>query len=141
MARMQIIGDPMKDLLEDLDAKGGDLKAAVNEMLEETQKYIQSEVVSAAAPYAAKGLKGYAQGEMYKTIVKDGSVHWETPTVASVNGGFNLSDTGGYHSIFIMYGTPRITKDTRVFNAIKGARVRKQIEQLQKDILEKYLKL
>lgn len=141
MAKMQIIGDPMKDLLEDLDRVGGDLKGAVNEMLEETQKYIQSEVTSAAAPYAAKGLKGYAQGNMYKTIVKDGAVRWETPTVAEVNAGFNLSEKGGYHSIFIMYGTPRIAKNQKVWNAIKGARVRKEIERIQKEILDKYMKL
>lgn len=150
MAKMQIIGDPIADMLEDMDRIGIDIKPAVNEALEETQKLIADNLKTDAQIYNKKGggLKGYAQGNMYKTIVDDNKVNWTTPTDAWINSGFWLDEKGGFHSIFIMYGTPRhgknnsgITKDTKVYNAIKGARTRTRIEGIQREVMKKYLKL
>ena len=140
MAKMSIIFDGFKDLAAEIDRSGGDLHEAVNEALVETQKLVQSNVTSAAAPYAAKGRKGYATGEMYSSIMGDGVVTW-SGAVATVDAGFSLKRKGGYHSIFIMYGTPRIAKDTAVFNAIKGSATKKQIAKLQEEVMSKYLHL
>ena len=60
--------------------------------------------------------------------------------VAEVNVGFNLRQPGGFHSIFIMYGTPRIAKDTRVYNAIRGAKTKKSVEDVQMKVMAKHLK-
>lgn len=139
MAKMSIIFDGFKDLAAEIDRSGGDLQGAVNEALIETQKQIQSNVSSAAAPYAAKGRKGYATGKMYAAIVNDGAVSWHG-SIAEVNVGFGLRN-GGWHSIFVMYGTPRMAKDTAVYNAIKGAATKKQIAKLQEEVMSKYLHL
>ena len=136
--KMKIIFDGFEDLAYAIDKAGGDLKSAVDEALVETQKLIQQNVASAAAPYAAKGRKGYATGRMYSTIIGDGAVSWEG-SVATVNAGFGISDSGGWHSIFIMYGTPRMAKDTAVYNAIKGAKTKKEIEKIQQEIMQKYV--
>lgn len=140
MAKMSIIFDGFADLAEQIDRSGGDLHKAVDEALTETQKLIQENLVTAAAPYASKGLKGYARGEMYKRILQDARIHWKGE-VAEVDVGFNLSEKGGWHSIFVMYGTPRMAKDTKVYNAIKGAKTKKDIEKIQEEILQKYVKL
>lgn len=142
MATMKIIGDPIADLLEDMDRLGIDIKPAVNEALEQTQKLISDNLKSEAKVYAKKdgGLKGYAQGNMYRAIETDNTVKW-SGTVAEVNAGFNLKEKGGFHSIFIMYGTPRILKDTKVYNAIKGARTQTRIKKLQESVMKKYMQL
>lgn len=140
MAKMQIIFDGFDQLAADIDRMGGDLHAAVDEALTATQQLIQDNLTSAAAPYAAKGRKGYAKGNMYKTILKDKRITWKGE-VAEVDVGFDLMAKGGWHSIFMMYGTPRITKDQQIYNAIKGAKTKQQIEKLQQETMQKYLGL
>lgn len=137
--RMKIIFDGFADLASDIDRRGGDLHAAVDDALVETQKLIQNNLTHAAAPYATTGKKGYGTGTMYKSIIEDGQVHW-TGSIAYVEAGFRLRE-GGWPSIFIMYGTPRMQKDTKVYNAIKGSKTKKEIAELQQEVMLKYLKL
>lgn len=140
MAKMNILFDGFADLAAAIDRADGDLQSAVNDALVETQKLIQSNLTSAAAPYAAGGRKGYAKGNMYSTIVGDGAVAWEGH-VAHVNVGFMLPENGGWHSLFVMYGTPRMSKDTAVYNAIRGSATKAQIAKKQQEVMEKHLKL
>ena len=140
MAKMQILFDGFKDLAADIDRAGGDIKAVVDEALTETQKLVQENTTTAAACYATKGRKGYATGEMYRSILKDARIEWKG-MVAEVAVGFDLSQKGGYHSIFIMYGTPRIKKDQALFNAIKGTKTKKEIAELQEKILREHLRI
>jgi hypothetical protein len=140
MAKMQILFKGFEDLAAEVDRSDGDLQKAVDEALTETAKYIQGQVTSAAAPYAAKGRKGYATGRMYKSIIEDGLVTWNGH-VAEVETGFALNESSGWHSIFVMYGTPRMAKDTKVYNAIKGAKTKKEIERIQQEIMQKYIKI
>lgn len=139
MAKMQILFDGFADLAADIDRSGADLHEAVDEALTKTGKYIQGQLTSAAAPYAAKGKKGYATGEMYGQILKDSVVQWHG-SIAEVNAGFDLSN-GGWHSIFIMYGTPRMAKDQSVYNAIKGSKTKNEIAKIQQEVMKKYVKL
>lgn len=146
MAKMSITFDGFNKLAEDIDAIGGDLHAAVDEALTETQKIVQENLTTAASVYAAKGggLKGYATGKMYNSIIQDAYVEWKG-TVAHVGTGFTSLGDGGFagfmHSIFVMYGTPRMAKDAKVYNAIKGAKTRKQIAEKQDEIMKKHLEL
>ena len=139
MARMSIVFDGFADLAGAIDRAGGNLHNAVDEALTETQKIVQSNVESASAVYAGKGRKGYATGTMYSRIIRSAEITWNGE-VAEVRGGFNLSD-GGWHSIFIMYGTPKMAKDPKVYNAIKGSKTRNQIAEKQQEIMEQHLKL
>lgn len=138
MARMSITFDGFADLAEQIDRMGGDLHKAVDEALEATQEVVKSNLIPAAAIYDRKGLKGYATGAMYRSLIKDTEVIWNG-SVAEVRVGFNLSQN--WHSIFVMYGTPRMAKDPKIYNAIKGAKTKKDIEAVQQEILQKYLKI
>lgn len=140
MSKMSIVFDGFTELAEELDKVSKDIKPAVNEVLVETEKLMQNKTSSAAEPYNGDGKKGYGEGDMYKAIIKGNRVTWEG-NVASVGTGFDLKAKGGYHSIFVTYGTPRINKDTKLYNAMRGPRTRKEIADLQEKIMQKYIKL
>ena len=138
MARMSITFPGFDDLAAEIDRAGGNLEAAVEDALLQTQEFIQNGLTIAAAPYNAKGLKGYATGKMYGSIIDDRKIYIKG-NVAEVRVGFELDK--GFHSIFIMYGTPRIAKDQRVYNAIRGTKTKKDIAELQEEIMRKHLQL
>ena len=142
MARVKILFDGFQELAERIDKCGSFtfLQQAVNEALEETFKIIQREVESASAIYSSKGggRKGYATPEMYNAIKKDSKVIWNG-SVGEVSVGFDFGQKGGYHSIFIMYGTPRMPKDSKVYNAIKGTKVMEEVYKKQEEVLQSYL--
>ena len=138
MARMQIIFDGFKDLAYRIDKAGGNVEEAVDDALLQTQDWIQNSLTMAAVPYNAKGRKGYATGEMFRSIIKDRKIYWKG-TVAEVRVGFELET--GFHSIFIMYGTPRIAKDQKIYDAIRGTKTQKEIAQLQEEVMLKHLSL
>lgn len=140
MAKMSIIFDGFADLAAEIDRAGGDLKTAVDDALTETQKLVQNNVTNASAPYAHKGRKGYATGEMYNSIIQHAQIEW-TGSIAEVNVGFDLTQKDGFHSIFVMYGTPRMAKDAKVYNAIKGTKTKKQIAEIQEKVMQNHLKL
>ena len=159
MAKMKIIFDGFTDLADEIEKAGKNLKPAVDEALTETQRIIQRATTQAASVYAQKGggRKGYATGKIYRAILQNPSPEW-SGTVASVEVGFDLKKPGGNHSIFVMYGTkshpvrnqygtPRkagarntqTTKDTMLFDAIFGTKIRKDVAEAQEEIMRKYL--
>lgn len=144
MAKMSIVFDGFSDLAQAIDKAGGDLKEAVDEALTKTQKVVQENVTSAATVYSAKGLKGYATGAMYRAILGESSPEWQG-SVASVESGFTTNGgatmAGFLHSIFVMYGTPRMSKDQKLYNAIKGTKTKKQIAEIQQEVMNEHLKL
>ena len=149
MAKMSITFDGFEKLAAELERQGKELKPAVNEALEETQKYIQQELEIAVQPYSNGGRKGYAEGNLYDGVIREPKIDW-SGTVATVDVGFSQDRNwkGFMHSIFVMYGVPAhgkfnkgYKKDAKVYNAIRGVRTKKQIEKIQKEVMEKHLKL
>lgn len=125
------------NLLTAIEKKGKDVKAAADEALTATSDLISQNLTTAASPYAGRGRKGYATGKMYGTILHEAPT-WEGNT-ATLKAGFRIRDA--LESIFIMYGTPKIAKDTKVYNAIMGTKTRKEIQQKQEEVLQKYMGL
>lgn len=143
MAKMKILFDGFADLAEAVDRAGGNLKETVDEALNKSGEVVKEELIPAAAVYDRKGLKGYATGKMYRSMIKDTNVKWKG-TIAEIGTGFSGTQgtlAGFMHSIFVMYGTPRMAKDPKIYNAIKGTKVRKEIAKVQEDVMQKHLKL
>ena len=40
-----------------------------------------------------------------------------------------------------MYGTPRIAKDVKLYNAIKGTKTQKEIAELQQKVMSEYVNI
>lgn len=129
--------DEMEDLAAKLDAMGGSIKDAADRSLKATHAHI--------TPNLEAGIRRHElSGDTRKTLVEDGGVVWENSLKAHVNIGFNL-EQGGVPSIFLMWGTPKhgkhpgISKDTKLKNAAFGAKVKREVADIQRQEFEKAL--
>lgn len=118
----------MEEYIAKLEKLGGDLKSVADESLKESHKFVTPKLHQLMQ-------KHHRSGDTEKSIVDDANVEW-VGTVASVEVGFDISK-GGLPSIFLMYGTPRMDKDSALYNAIYGRTTRKKIQELQAEIFSK----
>ena len=154
--KMQLVtNDVMEKMIRFTEGVGKDIKPAVNEALEESQKYIQQELEPAVEPYnggsSHKGKVGqkysWAEGSMSDALIRNPEVEWEA-NVATVRVGFSSKDRLGFmHSLFVMYGVPAhgkfnhgYGKDAKIYNAIRGVRTQKKIEEIQIEAFKNYFK-
>lgn len=141
MARMRLEFTGLQDLARRIDEIEGDIKPAATEALTKVQRYIQDNTRQAAAKYTKGGTK-YSTGRMKAAIKPDSGPEW-AGTVASVHVGFEIyaAGGGGMHSVWRMYGTPRAAKDTKLYNAIRGARTQKQVREIMDKVLQEHARL
>ena len=121
--RLEFAG--FEEMAERLDKLGGDLKKTTEKALVETHKLITPKVEEAFRKHDVK----YSHDTM-KSLKKDPKVEWNGST-AEIGVGFKISE-GGFPSIFIMYGTPRMQPDKKVYNSIYGNK--KKVKELQEGI-------
>ena len=121
--RLEFAG--FEEMAERLDKLGGDLKKTTEKALIETHKLLTPKVEEAFKRHDVK----YSHDTM-KSLKKDPKVEWSGST-AEIGVGFKISE-GGFPSIFIMYGTPRMQPDKKVYNSIYGNR--KKVRELQEKI-------
>lgn len=121
--RLEFTG--FEEYAERLDKLGGDLKKTTEKALIETHKLLTPKVEEAFRKHDVK----YSHDTM-KSLKKDARVEWDG-SVAAIGVGFKISE-GGYPSIFIMYGTPRMQPEKKVYNSIYGNR--KKVRELQERI-------
>lgn len=66
-----------------------------------------------------------------QSIKRPADVKWEG-NIAFSEVGFDIAN-GGIASIFLMYGTPKISPDKKLYNAIYGTAMRKKIREVQEE--------
>lgn len=141
MAKMSLEFDGLKDLLYQISEVESALKPAVDDALTQVQNFVQGQTRQAAAKYV-KGGTEYSTGRMRAAIKPNDGPKW-TGDVASVGVGFDIyaAGGGGMHSIWIMYGTPRIKPDTKLHNAVRGAKTQYEIREIMEKALREHVKL
>lgn len=82
--------------------------------------------------------KHHRTGRAEASIDDDSGVEWKG-TLASVKVGFKISE-GGLASIFLMYGTPRMQPDRKLYNDVYGAATRRKIQEIQREVFDKALR-
>lgn len=137
MARMSLEFDGLKDLLYKISEVEGDLQPAADEALTKVQRYVQANVRQAAARYSPGGTR-YSTGAMKAAIKPDDGPQW-AGSVATVGVGFEIHKAGGggMHSVWMMYGTPRISPDTKLHNAVRGLKTKVEIRKIMDETLRK----
>jgi len=124
--------DEMKVLAAKIEAAGADLQDAADEALKATHDYI--------TPQLSSGIAGHVQsGDTRDSLEKTPQVTWKSPLLAQVNIGFNLAD-GGWPSIFLMWGTPKMKPDMSLQRAAFGPKIKREVARIQKEAMEAYLR-
>jgi len=126
MAKIGLQLKGFEDLMSDLDKLGGDLNQVTTEALEKSHAYVTPNIHQAMK-------KHYRTGRTEKSIEDSGKVTW-TGNVASVDVGFDIAN-GGLASVFLMYGTPKMKKDTKLYNSIYGSATKKKLAEIQEEII------
>lgn len=99
-----------------------DMKPVVEEALRESQKIVAEKARDAMA-------KHHRSGRTEESVKETGEVFW-SGSEAEIGVGFEIS-SGGLPSVFLMYGTPRMKKDSKVYNAIYGKKTKEEIGMIQ----------
>lgn len=108
--------------LKELD---GDIKGVTERALKKSHAIVTEKAERAIIPHKRTG-------RTQSSLEKNANVQWDN-TIGTVYVGFDISK-GGLAHIFLMYGTPRIEPDRKLYNAFWGASTRKQIMKVQEDI-------
>ena len=121
-----------------LDEIGGSkaMQRGVESALIASKKYVNPLLESAMAKLPAGGK--YSTGDTKKSIDRDMSVDWQGMT-ATIKVGFDLKKSG-LTSIFLMYGTPKMSPVSGLKAAIYGNKTQKEIAKLQGEALDKVIK-
>lgn len=119
-------------LLEAIETVNHDIRPMVTETMEHAHALVTHEAAAAIQRHRRSG-------DTERSLITEPSVKWEG-TTADVDVGFRIRN-GGLPSIFLMYGTPRMAKDTKLYAAFKGAKIQKKIKEEQRKVMEKYLTL
>lgn len=121
-----------------LDELGGSaaMKRGVESALKASKEYVNPLIESAMAKLPAGGK--YSTGNTKKSIDKDMGVEWQGMS-ASIKVGFDFKKSG-VTSIFLMYGTPRMSPVAGLKNAIYGNQTQKKIAEIQGEAINKVIK-
>ena len=116
------------DLAERIENMGGNLEKACEEALIATHDLITPNLSSGIARHVDTG-------ETKGSLERKPRIVWVNPHKAQVNIGFNLTE-GGWPSIFLMWGTPKMAPDTALKNAAFGPKIRREVAKVQRETLE-----
>lgn len=126
--KMTIEFEGFDELLSELKRLEGDAKAVAEEALTETQKII--------AKHTREAMKTHHRtGKTEGSIIEKSAPEWSGFTAAA-GVGFKIRE-GGFPSIFLMYGTPKYPKDVKLYNAVYGSGVKKEVEAKQKEVFQR----
>lgn len=125
MLKLKIEFEGFNEVLAKLKSLDGDIRKTTEDALRKTHAIVTQKAEAVIAPHRRTG---QTQG----SLRKDAVIEWQGD-VGSVKVGFNIYE-GGLPSIFLMYGTPRMQKDQRLYNAFYGQATLKEITEAQQEI-------
>lgn len=118
-------------LLDNLEEAGASIKEVTETALKAGKEIVNKEAEAAMA-------KHKRTGRTADSIDKSDKVEWSGST-AEIDVGFHIRQ-GGLPSIFLMYGTPRMQPDRRLYNSIYGSSINKKVQEVQQKALEELTK-
>lgn len=128
-----------KELMAGIDKVAGEsgLKQATEDALKESKQYVDNKVDSVMVKGNMPARGRYWTGETKKSLNKDMTVDWQGFT-AEIEIGFDL-EKSGLVSIYLMYGTPRMSKVDVLYDAFYGKKTKAEIRKIQKEAIQKYI--
>lgn len=123
--RLTIDHSVFEKYAEDLERLGGNLKMTADKCLRESKQLVDQQTHAAMK-------KHYRTGRTERSITDNAKVTW-SGNIGEVHVGFDIAN-GGLPSIFLMYGTPKMAKDQKLYNAVYGSTTKRKIRELQDSI-------
>lgn len=122
---------------EMLDNLGADLKAIVEDAMEQSAETIQDDTIAAMADANLPAGGDYSTGDTVDSIIRDAKVEWQG-SVGEIRLGFDKTKQGA--GGFLITGTPRMRPNyelERIYGSKKYERqIVKDIEQLLQDEID-----
>lgn len=132
--RLTVKFDGFEETFERLDKLGANVKKITEDALNESFDYVTQKAKTVIN-------KHYLTGATERSLKKTPVINWEGAR-AEAKVGFNISN-GGIASIFLMYGTPKMSPDRSLYNAFYGAATKKKVKAIQEKVfkaeVEKYI--
>lgn len=128
--RMELQFKGWEDVIDNLRDMEKDVNKAVENALNKSKEYVTQNAISAISPH-------HRSGKTEGSIDEDYRVSWKGG-IAETEVGFHIRQ-GGLPSIFLMYGTPRMNKDQKLYDAFYGRKTEKEVGEIQKNELLKVL--
>lgn len=131
MSRMSLEFEGFNEAVKRLERLEGNVRKVTNEALIKSKRLAHQQAGAAMSSH----------NESYATIrsLDNTSLPEWAGTTATIHVGFNIRK-GGLASIFLMYGTPRMKKDTKLYNAFYGNKIKKEVHKLQEEIFMKEIR-
>ena len=129
-----------EEYMEKLDKLGGTatMKRGVEAALKASKEYvnplINANVANANLPAGGR----YSTGTTKRSIDTDMSVSWQGMT-GEIKVGFDFKESG-MASIFLMYGTPKMSPVAGLKDTIYGSKTKREIKKIQAEALDKVIK-
>ena len=138
-AKMGLQFDGWEETITKLNNLAGDkvTKKAVSEALIKSKEHVNVGIDKAVASGSLPAKGKFSTGDTKESINRDNEVTWQGQT-ASIKVGFDFKKSGTT-SIFLMYGTPKMKPAKGLKSAIYGAKARKEIAEIQSEIINRYI--
>lgn len=124
MPKLSIEFKGFDEVVKRMTDLGGNAKKTAEDALKESKRMVQKNLETAMQ-------KHNQTHETVKSLDNESGVTW-VGDVGTIHVGFNIKE-GGLPSIFLMYGTPRMKKDSKLYNAVYGKKIRNEIMKLQEN--------
>lgn len=112
-------------LSKQLKSLNGNIKKTTETALKKSKVYVNKNLV-------ADMNKHNKTSATIRSLDKTTSVNW-VGSLGSIPVGFNIGE-GGLASIFLMYGTPRMSKDQKLYNDVYGSKNSEEVAKIQADV-------
>lgn len=132
MAKITIEFDGFDEALKRFEEMEKDLKPVVEKALKETHRVMTPGIKSAIAPH-------HMTGDTEGSLRESPKVKWNG-NVGEIGVGFDISNDG-LPSVFLMYGTPTMRPDMKLWDAVFGNAITKKVSDIQKNIFMEELSL
>lgn len=141
MARKNKIGlqfSGFEELAEKLDELQGDLKKTTEEALRKSKAVVTTNLLKATQKSNLPAHGKYSTGGTRHSTNTKKNVNWEG-TIGEIEVGFDF-EKSGLKSIFLMYGTPRMKKAQKIYDAVYGTKTKTKIRKIQKETFQEAIK-
>lgn len=116
----------MNEAIKRLEDLGGDMNKAAEKALQKTYDYVTPNVKKELSKYSVRS------GDMVASFRKNEKVEW-IGFIAQIKAGFDYDISS--HALYQMItGTPYMKPNKKLYNALYGAKTKKEIEKIQKEV-------